>query len=63
MPSWCAKTFLKGFIQGEGRTQDTLFPGTLDDLVPEPEPADGTGIALSFDQGGHFCLAEPHKTS
>jgi transposase len=24
-----------GFIQGEGRTQGTLFPVVLDDLVPE----------------------------
>jgi len=24
-----------GFIQGEGRTQGTLFPTTLDDLIPE----------------------------
>lgn len=24
-----------GFIQGEGRTQGTLFPGTLEDLIPE----------------------------
>jgi hypothetical protein len=24
-----------GFIQGEGRTQGTLFPVTLDELIPE----------------------------
>src|SRR2546422_9837941 len=24
-----------GFIQGEGRTQRTLFPVTLDELIPE----------------------------
>jgi len=24
-----------GFIQGEGRTQETLFPDTLDELIPE----------------------------
>ena len=24
-----------GFIQGEGRTQGTLFPVTLDDLIPQ----------------------------
>ena len=24
-----------GFIQGEGRTQDTLLPVMLDDLVPD----------------------------
>jgi hypothetical protein len=52
-----------GFIEGEGRTQGTLFPLTLDDLVPEPDSADGTGVPLSFNHGGHFCLAEPHKTS
>jgi hypothetical protein len=52
-----------GFIQGEGRTQGTLFPVTLDDLIPEPESADGIGVALSFDHRGHFCLAEPLKTS
>ena len=28
------RTFSKGFIEGEGRTQGTLFPVVLDYLVP-----------------------------
>jgi transposase-like protein DUF772 len=30
-----AREFLIGFVQGEGRTQGTLFPVTLEELIPD----------------------------
>src|SRR5438128_11519176 len=30
-----ARAFFMGFMQGEGRTQGTLFPVTLEELIPD----------------------------
>src|SRR5437762_394359 len=30
-----ARAFFMGFVQGEGRTQGSLFPVTLEELIPE----------------------------
>src|SRR5258708_20388788 len=35
MPSRKRGHFFMGFVQGEGRTQATLFPVTLEELIPD----------------------------
>lgn len=53
-----------GFIQGEGRTQGTLFPVTLDDLIPEDHVCrviDAFVSRLEMEQLG-FLRAEAAET-
>ncbi|MGA8618394.1 MAG: transposase [Candidatus Sulfotelmatobacter sp.] len=53
-----------GFIQGEGRTQGTLFPVTLDELIPEDQVCrviDAFVDGLNM-EGLGFQRAEPAET-
>jgi transposase len=53
-----------GFIQGEGRTQRTLFPVTLDELIPEDHVCRvSDGFVDRLDMAGlGFERAEPAET-
>ncbi len=60
IPPWVRRGFvMKRFIEGEDRTQSTLFPERLDDWIGEDNPVRVVDVFVDeLDLGGGLCQSK-----